>query len=113
MELILENRNDLCLSKKREMAVVYILYSEKFDKFYTGSCLDFEDRLLQHLNKFYRKSFTTLANDWTTFLVIENLSYLQARKIESHIKSMKSKKYIKNLKQYPEMQEKLILRFSD
>jgi putative endonuclease len=41
------------------------------------------------------------------FLVIENLEYQQSRKIEKHIKRMKSKTFIENLKKYPELIEKL------
>jgi putative endonuclease len=33
-------------------------------------------------------------------------------KIERHIKKMKSKKYIQNLKKYPEMVEKLLIKNS-
>ena len=33
--------------------------------------------------------------------------------VEEHIKSMKSKKYIQNLKKYPEMVEKLKDKYSD
>ena len=42
---------------------------------------------------------------------IEQLQYEIARKTEAHIKRMKSRKYIENLKLYPEMMEKLILKY--
>jgi hypothetical protein len=35
-------------------------------------------------------------------------TFTQARRIENHIKRMKSRKYIMNLKTYPEMMEKLL-----
>jgi putative endonuclease len=35
----------------------------------------------------------------------------QAREIEKHLKKMKSRKYLENLKRYPEMLGKLLLRF--
>ncbi len=35
-----------------------------------------------------------------------------AGKIENHIKKMKSKKYIKDLKKYPEIAQKLIKKYS-
>jgi putative endonuclease len=79
------------------MASVYILYSKKLDKFYTGSCLDFHFGLEQHLHKVYPGSFTSNSDDWQLFLLIENLSYAQARSVETHIKKMKSKAYIQNL----------------
>lgn len=55
----------------------------------------------------------TRANDWEIFFTIEDLKYRQARDIEKHIKNMKSKKYITNLEKYPEIIEKLKIRFSD
>jgi putative endonuclease len=40
-----------------------------------------------------------------------DLEYMQARKIENHIKRMKSKKYIKDLKSYSELSEKLFNQY--
>lgn len=85
------------------MASVYILYSNKLDRFYTGSSKEFQFRFEEHLNKVHADSFTTMANDWQLFLLIENLSYSQARSMEAHIKKMKSKVYIQNLVKYPEI----------
>ena len=92
------------------MASVYILYSKTLDRFYIGSCNEFSIRLQQHLNKNYVDSFTAKANDWVVFYVVENLSYQQARLIEAYIKKMKSKVYIRNLKEYPEIMAKLIAK---
>jgi len=39
------------------------------------------------------------------------LDYEQARKIEKQIKRMKSKKYIENLKKYPDIVKKLIEKY--
>ncbi|AYB31925.1 hypothetical protein D4L85_15730 [Chryseolinea soli] len=58
------------------VASVYILYSEKLDKFYTGSCLDFQFRYQEHLDKVYPESFTSNSDDWQLFLLVENLSTL-------------------------------------
>lgn len=93
------------------MASVYILYSGKLDKFYTGSCMDLHYRIGQHLNKDFIDSFTAKADGRTLFYFKVNLDYRQARFIERHIKEMKSKVYIQNLKKYPEMIEKLLLRY--
>ena len=86
------------------MYYCYILYSEDLNRFYIGSTsLSPEDRLERHLNKYYDDpKFTTKAKDWVLFLAITCSSFDQARKIESHIKAMKSKKYIDNLKTYPD-----------
>ena len=89
------------------MASVYILFSQKFDRFYIGSCNNLSYRVKQHLNKEFTKSFTSKINDWELYFFIDDLSYKQARLIEQHIKNMKSKKYIVNLKAHPEIINKL------
>jgi putative endonuclease len=93
------------------MASVYILFSENLNKYYIGSCLDLEERLNSHKNKTFKNSFTSYTNDWFLFISINELEYAQARKIEQHIKRMKSKIYIQNLQKYEEMQLKLVQRF--
>lgn len=98
--------------KISEMAAVYILFSPKLDKFYTGSCLNLEERLLDHKNKKYSNAYTTLADDWELYFEINGLEYELSRKIELNIKSMKSKKYIEDLKKYPESAVKLINKLS-
>ena len=95
------------------MAAVYILYSQSLDKYYIGSCIEVTERLDQHLSKIFPGAFTTKANDWVIFFSLIDLSYKQARSIESHIKNMKSKKYIQNLKRYPELSEKLINLYNE
>lgn len=92
------------------MYCVYILYTEKLDRFYTGFTSDFDVRMNFHDSPEARK-FTAKAKDWIIFNKIDCESKSQALSIEKHIKSMKSKTYIKNLKQYPEMKEKLLARF--
>ena len=94
------------------MASVYVIFSKKLDRFYTGSCNDLDFRLDQHFKKDFSTSFTAKSNDWELFLSIDNLNYEQARLIETHIKKMKSKVYIQNLKKYPEVVQKLIAKYS-
>jgi len=93
------------------MATVYILYSPTANIYYTGSCLDLEQRLKEHREKIYKKAFTSQATDWELFFIVENLDYKCARAIETHIKGMKSKVYIKNLKKYHEITERLKERY--
>ncbi|MCK4920916.1 MAG: GIY-YIG nuclease family protein [Bacteroidales bacterium] len=81
------------------------------DTYYTGSCLDLEKRLIQHKDKEFSSSFTSKADDWKLFLKIDGLEYNQARKIEAHIKKMKSKEYIKNLVKYPDIVKRLKQKF--
>ena len=93
------------------MATLYILYSKKLLKYYIGSCLDIDERLSQHLNNTYSDSFTSKANDWELFFSLVDLHYAQARAIEKHIKGMKSRTYIENLKKYKEISIKLIEKY--
>ncbi len=88
----------------------YILWSEKLKKFYTGICQEnLEDRISKHNNGFYEgANFTKLANDWRLFLRIDVSNIAHARRVEIKIKSMKSSKYIRNLKKYPELLHKII-----
>ncbi len=89
------------------MAVVYILYSVQAKRFYVGSCNNLEERMEQHRLKTFPSSYTAKNSDWEIFYTINNLEYKQARKIELHIKRMKSKIYIENLLIYPSMTENL------
>ncbi|MFN5443387.1 MAG: GIY-YIG nuclease family protein [Crocinitomicaceae bacterium] len=93
------------------MAVVYILFSAKLNKHYIGSCDNLSDRISKHKDKFYINSYTSKTEDWILCLTIENLEYEQARKIEAHIKQMKSKIYIENMKLYPEIVNRLIDKY--
>ena len=93
------------------MASVYILYSKSINRFYTGSCRDLNERIKEH-NSNHFKGFTGRASDWKLFLSEDNLDYKQARNIEDHIKGMKSSKYIRNLKKYPEILEKLKIKYT-
>ncbi|MEN2282583.1 GIY-YIG nuclease family protein [Algoriphagus sp. SE2] len=94
---------------------VYILFSESLNRFYTGlTTLKVEERLENHLHKKYAGSnFTQKANDWTLFHSIKCKSFSQARNIELHVKRMKSSSYIKNLKLYPELQQKLLDQYKN
>jgi len=92
--------------------VVYILYSPLIDKYYIGQTSDLEQRLKEHKSKYYCKAFTKKCNDWELFISIKCASRSQARKIESHIKKMKSKQYVFNLRKYPEIISKLTLKYS-
>ena len=93
------------------MASVYILYSKSSNYYYVGSCLNLEERLDNHKTKKYSDSFTTRADDWELFYCIYDVEYKQARNIEQHIKKMKSRTYIDNLRKYQEISIKLKNRF--
>ncbi|HEY0744722.1 MAG TPA: GIY-YIG nuclease family protein [Chryseosolibacter sp.] len=91
--------------------VVYILYSATIDAFYVGQTELLSSRLDQHLNHLFAQSFTKRATDWTVFLTIDCVSRVQAVNIENHIKKMKSRVYLQNLKRYPELVLKLKDRY--
>ena len=93
------------------MACVYILYSKALNKYYTGSCFNLEVRLNDHLNKKFIDGYTSKADDWELYFCINNLEYKQARAIEQHIKKMKSRRFIENLKIYPEITEKILKKY--
>ena len=96
------------------MSRVYILFSKTADKFYIGfTTLQVEERIERHFKGYYKNKFTSTYNDWELFCEIECESADQARKIEVHIKKMKSKVYINNLQKYPEIIEKLLQKFKD
>ena len=94
------------------MSSCYILFSKKLDRYYIGfTTLPIDERLDHHLSNYYDNKFTSKANDWIVFLEIKCPNADTARKVEAHIKRMKSKRYIENLKKYPEMVENLIAKY--
>jgi len=67
------------------------------------------ERIKLHNNGYFGgKSYTYKASDWEIFLLIPCKSIEQAVSVESRIKRMKSRKYIENLKMYPEMIENIL-----
>ena len=94
------------------MANVYILFSKSIDSYYVGSCLNLEKRVKEHNSGVYKNSFTCRAKDWLIYFNFD-VDYKLARKIENHIKKMKSRKYYKDLKSYPEIMQSLIEKYKD
>ncbi|MFA7444568.1 MAG: GIY-YIG nuclease family protein [Flavobacteriaceae bacterium] len=96
------------------MIACYILYSPTLQKFYTGVTQDdVTSRLEKHNTSQYGKHYTSQTQDWEVFFTIECESLAQALKIEKHIKSMKSVTYIQNLKQYPQISQKLKEKYKE
>ena len=89
------------------MSYVYIIFSESLNRFYVGETIDLDKRLVEHNEGVYARSFTKKAQDWELFFAIACENKTQAIQIEKHIKRMKSVVYIKNLKLYPEIAERL------
>ena len=94
------------------MHQVYILYSPEIDRFYIGSSSNLETRKAFHDAKkgaFYTKH----ATDWEIYFTIECQSKTQSLLIERHIKKMKSAVYIRNLKLFPEIAQKLLSKYDE
>ncbi len=68
------------------MFYVYILYSDKFDKYYIGQTNDIERRFFEHNNK-ETNSFTSKYRPWRLVTSLE----FSSRSI-----AMKAEKYLKN-----------------
>ena len=94
------------------MHQVYILFSKKLNRYYIGFTSNLEERMVFHKNSENRK-FTHNASDWELFYTIECSLKEQDLKIEKHIKAMKSRIYIENLIKYPEIAEKLKIKFQE
>jgi putative endonuclease len=79
------------------MHYLYILYSSSIDKYYVGETADFEERLQQHNNGFYKGSYTKRASDWEKVLLLEFDTINQAKRAEIFVKKMNSRKFIERL----------------
>ena len=80
------------------MAFVYILFSEKLNKFYVGSSVDKDNRLARHNSG--SEKFTSTGIPWV-MVYYETYGRIEdARKREREIKKKKSRKYIMWLIQF-------------
>ena len=86
---------------------VYILYSSKTEGYYIGETHEITQRMNFHNDASINSNSTKRGIPWELYFQIPVKNRIQARKIESHIKRMKSKVYIENLKKYSGMSEKL------
>jgi len=72
-----------------------------------------ENRISKHNNHAYGSHrYTAKANDWELFLSVQVNDYAHAVRLERKIKSMKSSKFIENLKIYPAILDKIIQEMS-
>ncbi len=74
------------------MACVYILFSEKLEKFYIGACLDLERRLYEH--NIGHSKFTSLGIPWRLVYKEEFPDLPKAKRREFEIKRKKSRRYL-------------------
>ena len=74
---------------------MYILYSEKLNKYYIGACIDMERRLYEH--NIGHSKFTSLGIPWKLLYTEKFEDLAAAKKRELQLKKMKSRKYIEEL----------------
>ena len=87
----------------------YIIFSKSINHYYVGYTSNLEERIQLHRSgHFGSKSFTMKSNDWEIYLTFPCKTIEKAIAIENKIKRMKSRKYIENLKKYPELFERLL-----
>jgi putative endonuclease len=68
-------------------------------------------RIEKHKSRYYgTKSYTAQTDDWELFLLLPADDYSHAIRLERHIKSMKSRRYIASLKKNPDLVNRLLDR---
>ncbi len=77
------------------MPCMYILYSEKLDKYYIGSCMNIERRIYEH--NIGHSKFTSTGIPWLMVYKEEFHTTEEARRRELQVKKMKSRKFIEKL----------------
>ena len=92
--------------------VCYIIFSKTLNHYYIAYTSDVDTRLKLHNGGYFGgKTYTYKADDWKIFMIIPCESINQAMYVESKIKKMKSRKYIDNLKIYPQLVNKILFDF--
>ncbi|MFH0892532.1 MAG: GIY-YIG nuclease family protein [Candidatus Falkowbacteria bacterium] len=76
------------------MWLVYILYSRKLNKTYTGSTNNFKERISKHNNGLVRS--TKLGKPWIPVYVEFYPNETSARDREKHFKTSPGRRYLKN-----------------
>ena len=90
---------------------VYVLYSKEIDSFYIGQTINLEIRIIEHLLHSMEDAYTKRAKDWELYYELLCADRHQAILIEKHIKKMKSRKYLNNLRNYPDVSKKLLEKY--
>ena len=77
---------------------IYILFSEKHDKYYVGYTSNYLSRLIQHNNQEHFNTYTSKYRPWSLAAVFEcGDKEREAIKIERFIKKQKTRKFIEQL----------------
>jgi putative endonuclease len=93
------------------MHFVYIIYSKRIDGFYVGETPGVSERLNFHNDPEKNTNSTKKGIPWELYWQLEVEDRKLARKIEGHIKRMKSRKYYGSLKLHSEIGQKLISKY--
>jgi len=96
ISIILFILNKKPLKSNRMNYCVYILYSEKINKFYIGSSSNIESRFEFH-NSSLNRIWTKRGQPWKLKRTIDCKDNSEALKLELKIKRMKSRKYIEEI----------------
>ncbi|MBK6398171.1 MAG: GIY-YIG nuclease family protein [Bacteroidetes bacterium] len=81
---------------ENNLFTTYVLYSEKFNKHYTGSTSDFQKRLLSH-QELGNKDWTTKYRPWKVIFTKEFTNKSDAMKLEKWLKTGVGRDFIKQL----------------
>jgi putative endonuclease len=88
-----------------------VIYSPALDKYYVGETENLNARIIQHNTAAFKGSFTSKTSDWVLYVSLICRDRSHARKVESFIKRMKSRKFIQDLKDDIVMQNEIISKF--
>jgi putative endonuclease len=79
------------------MYYIYILYSDRSDKYYVGYTSDYQNRLIEH-NTSSRDSYTSKHRPWILKVAFEcGEDEGATKRIETFIKKQKSRRFIEKM----------------
>ena len=78
------------------MYIVYVLYSEVYDKTYTGMTSNMEERFKSH-NELGKKGWAKNYRPWIIFYQEEHVEKQAALKREKYLKSGAGRRFIRSL----------------
>jgi putative endonuclease len=79
------------------MHYLYIIYSERIDRYYIGETMDLHRRLIEHNTGVFKGCFTRRSADWSYALTIGFSNKSKAQQAERFVKRMNSRKFTENL----------------
>jgi putative endonuclease len=74
------------------MYTVYVLFSQKLNKYYVGSCVDFQRRLYQHNTG--QSRFTRTGLPWSVIIKIHLPTRIEALALERKIKKRGIRRFL-------------------